>query len=296
MELNQLRYFLAVTEHGGFSKAAANCFVTQSTLSELIQKLEKDVGKRLLERTHRMVVPTEAGKILAGRAKRILAQIEIARREIRNSGAYRAGRVTFGILPTIAPYFLPAILRPFQKRHPNIDFVIHENVTAHVLQLIEENKLDFGIVSLPIKDHGFDTEKLFTEDLLVALPCDSPLLKKEKIGMKDLQNENFILLQEGHCLGDQVLDFCNRHDFCPRITFRSGQLTTVQAFIRAGTGISLIPQMAAQSDAQISYRLLQKPRPKRAIVVVSRSKRPLKKSAQDFLQHLRQTARSKAFH
>lgn len=293
MEINQLRYFLSVTASGSFSKAAERCFVSQSHLSELIQKLETELGKSLLDRTHRKVVPTEAGKILIGRAKRILTQIEIAKREVRNSDGINAGKVSFGILPTIAPYFLPHVLKTFQERCPKIQFVIHEGMTFQLTELIGENKLDFAIMSLPVKEHGFETEELFVEELLLAMHPKSPLTTKGKIWMKDLRGENFILLHEGHCLGDQVLDFCNRHDFCPRIALRSGQIATIQSLVRAEVGISLIPQMAAQADtSQVSYRFLEKPQPKRAIAIVMREKRPLKKPAQEFLKHLRHAAKT----
>lgn len=295
MEVNQLRYFLAVAELGSFSQAASRCFVSQPALSIKIQKLEHECGALLFYRTHRKVVATEAGKILVNQAKRILAQIEIAKREIRKSDGSKVGSIKFGILPTIAPDFLPYILEDYQKGHPTIQFTIHEDMTFRLLQLIEENKLDFAIVSLPLKDAGFTSEQLFTEELLLAVPAQNPLSQKAKIRMDDLHSESFILLHEGHCLGDQILDFCNRHDFSPRIALRSGQLATVQSLIKAGVGISLVPRMAANEDAKrVSYRSLEKPQPFRAIVVVMREKRFLKSAAQEFLKHLRQAAKTYA--
>lgn len=286
MEINQLRYFLTVAEMGSFSKAAARCYVSQPALSTQVQKLENELGKLLFNRTRRKIVPTVAGRVLIGRARRALAQIEIAKREIRSADGDNAGKVTLGILPTIAPYLLPQILQTFQKRCPKIRLVIHEDITVRLLQLIEENKLDIAVVSLPIREHGFEMEKLFVEELLLAVPRQSPLCQREKIRMDDLHCENFILLREGHCLGDQILNFCNRHDFCPRISLRSGQLATVQSLVAAGLGISLVPRMAAIGSADILYRSLESPRPRRSIAVVTRSKRPLKKAAQEFLKHL----------
>jgi LysR family transcriptional regulator, hydrogen peroxide-inducible genes activator len=292
MEINQLKYFLAVVEHGGFNKAAGRCYSTQSTLSEQIQRLENELGKLLLDRSHRKVVPTEAGKALVGRAKRILAQVEITRREILKADHVNTGKVAFGILPTIAPYFLPSILKTFQNRCPKIRFTFYEDTTARLLQLIEDNKLDFAITSLPIRENGFETTILFTEELWLALSPEHLLVEKEKIVMNDLRNEHFIILQDGHCLGDQVLDFCNRHDFHPRVAVRSGQLETIQALVKAGVGISLIPKMAIDEKSKfIIYRPLENPRPKRVIVAVARAKRPLKAAAQEFLAHLRESAK-----
>ena len=288
-----MRYFVAVTELGSFSKAAAQCHVSQPALSEQIQKLEARVGKLLLNRNHRQIVPTEAGRILLVRAMEILAQVEKAKSEIRNCDNIHVGRVSFGILPTIAPYFLPHVLDSFVERHPKTQLWIHENRTGQSLELIEAGKLDLGIVSLPIREDGFETETLFSEEMLLALHPRHPLSRKNTIIADDLRSEKFILMQEDHCLGDQVIGFCNKHDFRPRIVVRCGQIATVQSLVAADMGISLIPQMAiAENPMSITYRQLENPRPKRAIAIVTRSKRQLKAPAQEFLKHLRQVGKT----
>jgi DNA-binding transcriptional LysR family regulator len=292
VDINQLRYFLTVAELGSFSHAAGRCYVSQPALSTQIQKLENELGLLLFNRTRRKIVPTEAGRILVGRAKRVLAQIEIAKREVRSADGIRESKVAFGILPTIAPYFLPQILHTFRKQCPKIRLIINEGMTFRLLELIEENKLDFAIVSLPIKEHGFEQEKLFTEEMLLALPNHSPLCRKGKIRMEDLHSECFILLHEGHCLGDQIIDFCNRHDFAPRIAFKGGHLATVQSLVAAGLGISLVPRMALSSGPPgIQYRSVAGSHPRRSIAIVTRSKRPLKKAVQDLMEHLRHSAK-----
>lgn len=289
MELNQLRYFLSVAELGSFSKAAACCFVSQPALSTQIQKLENELGKKLLDRTRPKVVPTEAGRILLGRAKRILAQMEIAKREIQVANEVKVGNLTFGVLPTIAPHFLPQVIVAFREKCPNIGLAILEDTTARLLQMISDHQLDFAVASPPIKEDGFEVEELFTEELLLALPERNPLCSKEKIRMDDLQSEHFILLHEGNCVSDQILNFCNRHGFTPRIALRSGQISTVQSLIRAGMGISLIPQMAAIDESPgIIYRSLDKSKPTRVIAVVKAQKHHSRKAVEDFLSHLRQ--------
>jgi LysR family hydrogen peroxide-inducible transcriptional activator len=288
VDITQLRYYLAVAELGSFSKAAARCHVSQPALSVQMQKLEFRMGKLLLNRNHRRIVPTEAGLILVRRAKEILTQIENAKCEIRNLGDSHAGKVSFGVLPTIAPYFLTHVLDSFIARCPKAQVFVHENTTDQTLQLIESGKLDLGIVSLPIREDGFETETLFSEEMLLALHPRHPLIHKRQIFADDLRSEKFILLREDHCLGNQVIGFCNHHDFHPRIVFECGQLATVQSLVAAGIGISLIPQMAIGTTATLTYRQLEEPRPKRAIAVVTRNKRALKLVAQEFLKHLRQ--------
>jgi LysR family hydrogen peroxide-inducible transcriptional activator len=156
---------MAVVEQGSFSKAAARCHVSQPALSVQVQKLEARVGKLLLNRNHRRIVPTEAGLILVSRAKEILAQVEHAKREIRISEGHHAGMVSFGVLPTIAPNFLAHVLDSFAERFPKIQVFVHQNMAEQLLQLIETGKLDLGIVSLPVREHGFETETLFSEEM-----------------------------------------------------------------------------------------------------------------------------------
>lgn len=288
-----MRYFMAVVEQGSFSKAAARCHVSQPALSVQVQKLEVRVGKLLLNRNHRRIVPTEAGLILVRQAEQILAQVEIAKREIRSSDGHHAGKVVFGVLPTIAPNFLAHVLDSFAERFPKIQVFVHQNMAEQLLQLIETGKLDLGIVSLPVREHGFETETLFYEEMVLALHPRHPLTRKRTIFKEDLQSEKFILCQEDHCLGDCAMGFCRKHNFRPRIVFRCGQIATIQALVAAGNGISLIPQTAiADTPAPITYRQLENQRQKRSIAIVTRSKRHLKVAVQEFLKHLRQVGKT----
>jgi LysR family hydrogen peroxide-inducible transcriptional activator len=252
------------------------------------------VGKPLLNRSHRLIVPTNAGNLLLRRATRILAQIEKAKQEIRGCDGIRAGKVSFGVLPTIAPCFLALVLSSFVERCPNIQVFVHENLAEQSLQLIETGKLDLGIVSLPVREHGFETETLFSEEMLLALHPGHPLTRKREIFKEDLLSEKFILSQEDHGFSDYTIGFGRRHNFHPRIIFRSGQLATIQTLVAAGKGISLIPQTAITntSSTPITYRQLETPWPKRSIAIVTRNKRPLKFAAQEFLTHLRQVGKN----
>ena len=288
MDTIQLRYFLAVVDLESFSKAAARCHISQSSLSEQIQKLESWMGKTLLNRSHRRIVPTEAGTVLMRRATQILTQIETAEQEVRSSDGVRAGKIAIGVLPTIASCFLTHVLESFVERWPKIQVFVHENMTEQLLHLIETSKLDMGIMSLPIREHGFEAETLFIEEMLLALhPCH-PLTRKRAIFEDDILSEKFILSQEDHCFGDFTNGFYRRHNFHPRIVFRCGQLATIKSLVALGRGVSLIPQTAADRPKHITYRQLENPRPKRTIAVVTRNKRPLKFSAQEFLKNLRQ--------
>jgi LysR family transcriptional regulator, hydrogen peroxide-inducible genes activator len=293
MEVNQLRYFVAVAKTGSFSKAAAMCYVSQPALSEQIQKLEHEVGKPLFNRNRRKIIPTTAGRLLIERANRILNEVEEAKQEVQASDGITNGKISIGVLPTIAPYFLPHVFAQFTQQCPETEVMVHEDMTARLLQMTDAGELDVGILSLPIKENGFEIEELFTEELLLALPSNHPLVAKEKIKIEDLCPEKFILMKEGHCLGDQALVFCHRHDFRPHIVLRSSQIETIQSLVMAGLGVSLIPQMAKMTGRlPLIYRSLEKPRPTRTIVAVWRSKREPSATLQEFLKHLRQVAKT----
>jgi len=293
MEVNQLRYFVAVAKTGSFSKAAAMCYVSQPALSEQIQKLEHEVGKPLFNRNRRKIIPTTAGRLLIERANRILNEVEEAKQEVQASDGITNGKISIGVLPTIAPYFLPHVFAQFTQQCPETEVMVHEDMTARLLQMTDAGELDVGILSLPIKENGFEIEELFTEELLLALPSNHPLVAKGKIKIEDLCPEKFILMKEGHCLGDQALVFCHRHDFRPHIVLRSSQIETIQSLVMAGLGVSLVPQMAKMTGRlPLIYRSLEKPRPTRTIVAVWRSKREPSATLQEFLKHLRQVAKT----
>lgn len=289
MELHQLRYFLAVAKNGNFSRAAEQCHVSQPSLSQQIQKLEEELGEKLFNRLKRCAVLTAAGEALLPRATRIVNEVEAARNDVADASDLVRGHVSLGVLPTVAPYLLPRVLSLVARECPGIDVLIHEEPTAHLLRMAGACEIDLAIVSLPIQDDRFVTESLLDEELLLALPARHPLAHKRSIQLADLDGERFILMKEGHCLGDQALRFCERHDLLPGIAFRSAQLETIQALVSAGVGISLIPKMACLSAraTQPVYRSLAEPRPRRNISVIWHKEQHHSKATREFLRLLR---------
>jgi len=289
MELHQLRYVVAVAQAGNFSRAAERCHVSQPSLSQQVLKLEDELGGRLFERMKRGVKLTPAGEAFVQRASRILDEVETARRAARDVHALVHGTVAIGALPTIAPYLLPEVIAAFSAKFPGVEVVVHEDTTARLLKLLMACEVELAITSLPLPDGRFEYEALFDEELLLALPPGHRLAKKRSIQVGDLEAERFIVMKEGHCLGDQVLAFCNRSDLHPNVSCRSAQVKTVQALVNAGLGVSLVPEMARQpgSPSQPLYRSLQAPKPKRSIVAVWLRSRPLGRAAREMLVCLR---------
>jgi len=286
MEMHQLRYVVAVARTRNFSRAAEQSHVSQPSLSQQIQKLEDELGERLFERTKRDARLTPHGEAFLPRALRILEEVEAARQEATDAGELLRGMVTIGVLPTIAPYLLPDVLTQFAKKFPGVEVVVQEDTTAHLLRLVLACEIDFALASHPILDPRLEVRELFTEELLLALPPQHPLTRKRTIGVADLEREPFIVMKEGHCLGDQVLRFCDRRDVRPNVSFRSAQLETVQSLVHAGLGLSLIPAMATKAGrpAQLEYRSLSAPKPQRKIVAVWSKRRPPGRAMLAFLK------------
>src|SRR6266540_1809079 len=293
MEIHQLRDFVAVASTGSFSQAAKKCRVAQPSLSKAIQRLEAEVGEKLFIRLKRRAILTPAGEALLRRATRVLNEIEQAKRELTETNVLQRGTVNIGVLPTIAPYFLPRVITQFTEACPSLEVVIHEDMTANLLKMIDACDLDLALLSLPIPEEGCEQEVLFKEELLLAVPSKHPFAVKEKVCLADLENERFILMKDGHCLGDQILSFCTKNDLRLQIMLRSSQIETIQALVMAGLGMSLVPQMARISGrTPLVYRSLEKPTPTRTIVVIWRKGREHTRATAEFLKHLQQSAKA----
>jgi LysR family hydrogen peroxide-inducible transcriptional activator len=229
---------------------------------------------------------TPSGEAFLPRAIKILEEVDAARREASDAHKLLRGRLVIGVLPTIAPYLLPEVLAGFAKKFPGVELVVHEDTTARLLKLAQAYEIDFALASRPIPDGRMEVRDLFTEELRLALPPGHWLIRKRTVRLADLEKEPFIVMKEGHCLGDQVINFCERRDLKPTINFRSAQLETIQALVRSGVGISLVPAMAVRSARKdlAEYRSLPAPKPQRKIVAVWPKQRPLARAANEFLK------------
>lgn len=285
MEMHQLRYVVAVARTGNFSRAAEQCHVAQPSLSQQIQKLEDELGERLFDRMKREAKLTAQGEVFLRRAVRILEEVDAARREASDAQKLLRGTLTVGVLPTIAPYLLPAVLAEFMANFPGVEIVVQEETTARLLKLAQAYEIDLALLSRPINDDRLEVRDLFAEELLLALPPEHPLTRKRSVTLADVQSERLIVMKEGHCLGDQVLGFCERRDLKPNISFRSAQLETIQALVCSGLGISLIPAMAARADRKDLpvYRSLAAPKPERIIAACWPKQRTLNRAGGEFL-------------
>ncbi len=269
MELDQLRHFLRLAELSNFTKAAEANQLSQSALSRSIGRLEQELGQPLFERQSRKAVLTEAGHRLFERAKQILALIDNAKAEICDDG--QTGHLRIGAIPTIAPYLLPKLLQRFQRDHPKATLLVQEDTTDHLMKRLSNGEVDVAFAALPIEVRYLHVEKLFDEELLLVLPNNHPLSKKNVIRIADLQSLPFILLSEAHCLTEELLSFCRQKSFHPLSVERTSQLAMVQELVALNHGISFIPAMAKECDRtdRCVYRSMSGAKPKRSVVLVT---------------------------
>ena len=288
MEFDQLRYFLCVADLANFTRAADQLGISQPALSRSVQRLEEELGQPVFERQGRSLSLTEAGTLLQGRAQQILSLIEDTKAEICDDG--QSGRVRVGAIPTIAPYFLPEVLRQFSEEFPKATLIVQENTTDALVKSCTQGEIDVAILALPVPARYLEIEELFKEELLLVLPPDHPLVKKGKIRLSDVEPFPFVLLDEAHCLSDNIVSFCRQRSFQPVAVERTSQLTMVQELVSLSHGVSMIPAMARQrddSDRRV-YRSLSNPKPMRKIAVVWNPYRFQSRLLKAFREHLHQ--------
>ena len=256
MEFDQLRYFLQIAERESFTRAAEDLVVSQPALSRAIARLEDELGQPVFERQTRCLKLTDAGLLLQSRARQILDLIEDTKAEITDDGV--SGRVRIAAIPTIAPYFVPDLLRRFAERHPQAIVVVQEDTTENTLRRCTQGEVDLAILALPITAKYLESEPLFDEELYLVLAPQHPLVKQKRIVAADLDSQPFVLLDEAHCLSDQIVTFCRQRSMQPVSVERANQLMTIQELVALDHGVSMVPAMARridQSDRRV-YRSL----------------------------------------
>jgi DNA-binding transcriptional LysR family regulator len=286
MELHQLKYFVAVAETGGFSKAARRCYVAQPSLSQQIKKLEHELGQRLFERLGRSTVLTEAGRALLPRARLILKEAGDIKTGITEDLGSGAGQLSVGLIPTIAPYILPGALKRFYESFPGAQINVNENLTERLIKSLIGLEIEMAVMSLPIDDKLIRTEPLFDDPLELALSPGHELAKSDDVGIEDLKSIPFIALDEEHCLGEQINNFCYERQIKPEIVCRTWNLSTIQHCVSFGNGVSLVPKMLVMTDVsrQCVYRTIRGQYPRRTVVAAWHRDRTLSRLALEFVQ------------
>lgn len=251
VSLRQLEYFLELTETLNFREAAEACFVTQPALSSQIQLLEENLGVQLFERDRRHVFLTSQGKQMADRARRILVEVRDMEGEAMTLQKPFSGELKIGVIPTIAPYVLPSIVPALRSAFPDLQLSLHEHRTERLVKMALNNDLDLLLLALNVELGDLSSLPLYRDPFLLATPFDHQLSSKPVILKSDLKNQDLLLLEDGHCMRDHALEVCEFSQAREAPDFRASSLSTLIGMVAAGNGITLVPTIAVESDANI---------------------------------------------
>lgn len=268
LTLRQLRYFDALVRHKHFRLAAEHCAVTQPALSTQIQELEQELGVELVERRYKKVQLTAAGKEVAQRASRILAEVRDLSEYVKIRKDALGGPLHFGVIPTIAPYMLPPLLPHLRQTYPALELHIRETQTHTLINELIEGALDLLLLALPIEHTDIECAALFEDEFLLAMPADYDAGSQAEATPQLIASDRLLLLEEGHCLRDQALSFCRLRPVDGLNTFGTSSLSTIVQMVANGYGLTLLPEMSIGVETRASNVKLMRfrePQPVRTI-------------------------------
>jgi LysR family hydrogen peroxide-inducible transcriptional activator len=293
LSLRDLEYAVAVAREKHFGRAAESCNVSQAALSEQIRKLESLLGVVLFERTKRRVDVTPRGAALLRQAELLLADARRLTDAARRSAEPLTGELRLGAIATLAPYYLPALIRGGRTRFPRLALRIKEALTDKLLEALRAGELDAALVALPVTEAGLTSEALFFEPFLLACPVDHPLATAPIPPMRELPRGDLLLMEDGHCLRDQALSLCEVARLDPHTRYASS-LEMLRHMIAAGEGYSVIPLMAAHDRVNlaslVTYRALDDPEAGRTIGLVWRATETRANDLRTIASYLRESA------
>lgn len=253
MNLRDLKYLIALSEHRHFGKAAKACFVSQPALSMQIKKLEDTLGVQLLERTNKSVLLTDIGNSIVQRAQNILIHAEEIREMAKQARDPESGEMSIGLFPTLAPYLLPHIFPKLSEPFPHLEIYLVESKSHELLEKLRQGKLDAALLALPLDEPDLTVTPLFEEEFNLAVSATHPLAKKDYIRLSDLENQPLLLLEEGHCLRDQALSLCHKANTSEAKRFYATSLETLRYMVASNIGITLMPILARRPNDNVVY-------------------------------------------
>lgn len=280
MTLTELKYIVAVARHKHFGHAAEACFVAQPTLSVAIKKLEDELGVTIFERGGTEVSTTPLGSQIVAQAERVLEQTAAIKEIAKQNKDPLAGPFRLGVIYTIAPYLLPALVKNMIRQVPQMPLILQENFTVKLMELLRQGELDAAIMALPLPDHGMMVQALYDEPFIVAMPKDHEWAERSEVSAKELKTQTMLLLGNGHCFRDQVLEVCpemarfsTAGDGITR-TFEGSSLETIRHMVASGIGITVLPMASISNldtkDGMLRYLPFSAPVPDRRVVIAWR--------------------------
>jgi LysR family transcriptional activator of glutamate synthase operon len=275
MEIRQLRYLVALAEERNFTRAAERAHIAQPALSQQIRRLEREVGVALVERTTRRVALTEAGELLAVRARRILAELDAAGADLRALTGLQTGHVLIGAIHTMGPVDLSLALGEFHQQHPGVELTVREEASEELAELIRVDELDLAFLSVTerIESRGIGLHPLVTEELVVIVPRKHRLGGRRRVQMKELAGERFIAFREGARLRELLISAGHAAGFEPVIALESNESQLIRRLVARELGVAIVPRSDAGPDEDLSVLTLTEPSLTRDITLAWREGR-----------------------
>ena len=287
ISVKQINYAIAVAETLHFRKAAEQCFVSPSTLSNAITEMENQLGLKIFERDNKKVIVTNLGKSIIEKAKNIKNEIEnISKLSELNSEPF-SNSISLGIIPTIGPFLLPILLPRIKKDYPNLNLNIVEAQTDVLLKKISSGEIEMAIMALPFETSGYKVNKFWNENFFWITKKEDPRSNKTSIKAKDLDLSELIMLEEGNCLKDHILNACKIKN-TSKITFNASTLSTSIELVKGGIGTTLVPEMAVTKliadNPELSKIKLDEKGPHREIALISRQNYAGEREVKDLMK------------
>ncbi|MFW5815580.1 MAG: LysR substrate-binding domain-containing protein [Wenzhouxiangella sp.] len=286
MNIRAMQYLVTLADVRHFSKAAERCFVSQPTLSTQIRKLEEELGVQLVERSPRHVMLTRVGEEVVARCRTILTEVESMRAIARRSLDPESGLLRIGIFPTLAPYLLPHVVPTIRRRFPRLTLRLFEEKTEDILDMLAQGRLDAGLLALPVGSDQLVARTLFEEPFVVAMPEGHSLSERKELAMADLEDQELLLLEDGHCLREHALEVCQMTGAHEKLDFHATSMETLRQMVAANTGITLMPVLSVKPPVAPTENLVTRPfgrnGPKRTIAMIWRKSSALS----DFLEQI----------
>jgi len=274
MTLVQFEYIVAVDTYRSFVLAAEKCFVTQPTLSMQVQKLEDTLGVKIFDRSKQPVSPTEIGIDIIFQARILLAESEKIKELINDRQKDLSGELKVAIIPTVSPYILPKLLHGFIEKYPQVKLIIWEQTTEQIIQQIKLGTIDCGILSTPLHESTLKEIPVFYENFVAYVSKNSKLSKKKSIVPEDIDMEEIWILNEGHCMREQVLNICQRRKATKgfqHFEYNTGSVETLKRMVDENNGATILPELALSelNDKQLDkVRYFKEPEPAREVSIV----------------------------
>jgi LysR family hydrogen peroxide-inducible transcriptional activator len=277
--VRQLEAIVAVAEQRHFGRAARVCAISQPALSSQVRLIEEDLGVRIFERSRRGVLVTRSGEAVLECARAALRALDAVVAAAQQRGPL-AGPLHLGVIPTIAPYFLPRWLPRVRSAHPELQVFLHEDRTARIVERLRDGELDLLLLALPVEGNDLEALPLLHEPFLLAVPAGHRLARggRRRVAESELEDELVLLLEDGHCLRDQALSICQMAGARESLEVRASSLTTLVQMVASGLGITLLPESAAPAEVHprdgIVLRRIRAPEPTRRIGLLWRRASP----------------------